>query len=699
MSFAFLYPLAWFGTLAVLVPLWLHLERRREAHLIEFSALRFLDDQPLARSRPWWPRDLPLLLLRAAALLLLVTAFTWPYWLQDEEPDRAIQSTVFLLDNTLSHQAGNQFAAARQELARQLRELPDGDQAAVVEVLASPRIVVPFGTPRDDAVRQVLELSPSHQRGSYRAGFLMASELLRQSLGSERRIVFLGDHQENQWDESGEGAPFLDQVQLDLTTPRQSLLANLSVAQPRLRRQILGDEAIAECLFDVSRCGPVHSATVRVVSGGSQIAEQPIQFAEGESTLTLAFEWPVDPNAWLEGEIQITGPGDALEADNRAYFSLPPVQLGTVHLLADSRYLRTALSPDVMRGRWEVRHLELDELPIASTDFDVLCIESSQLVSTAAWQHLRDALRQEKGVLLILNEAPPLVSERLGRLGIHLREPVEQPGGSRLRFVYRNHPLFFPLSPADFSELLEMEVRRYVRLEVTDGQPLMFSQAGDPLLWQAGQPGIGGVGLGNLFVLGFGLDRTSTNWVLQPTLIPFLDQCLTQSRNLPSQQAEYVPGESCVWNVDAERAVSQVVLRREGEVVDRWPVSQQTARFPIPDQPGLYHVGYDDETLPVAILPVNPDPAESELRFVDPTPLAQRWVYRSLPGEQEEAARNMEKTEPTELPASDLPSSTSLATMDRKVIMSQRVWWWFLLVAGVALLVETTWLTLRQESR
>ena len=76
---SFLYPLAWLGALAVAVPIWLHLRRREESRLVQFSAMRFLDDQPQARRRPLWPRDWPLLLLRLLALLLLVAAFTWPY--------------------------------------------------------------------------------------------------------------------------------------------------------------------------------------------------------------------------------------------------------------------------------------------------------------------------------------------------------------------------------------------------------------------------------------------------------------------------------------------------------------------------------------------------------------------------------------------------------------------------------------------
>ena len=38
----FLNPWFWLGALAVAAPIWLHLRRKRETNLVEFSALRFL---------------------------------------------------------------------------------------------------------------------------------------------------------------------------------------------------------------------------------------------------------------------------------------------------------------------------------------------------------------------------------------------------------------------------------------------------------------------------------------------------------------------------------------------------------------------------------------------------------------------------------------------------------------------------------
>jgi hypothetical protein len=52
-----LFPIMAFGSLLVGVPIYLHLRRRDEKNLVEFPTLRFLDDQPVARARPMWPRN------------------------------------------------------------------------------------------------------------------------------------------------------------------------------------------------------------------------------------------------------------------------------------------------------------------------------------------------------------------------------------------------------------------------------------------------------------------------------------------------------------------------------------------------------------------------------------------------------------------------------------------------------------------
>ncbi len=106
MTLAFLYPLALLGAAAVAVPVWLHLHRRFHGQVVRFSALRFLHDEPPARRAPLRVEHPLLLALRALAVVLLATAFAWPFD-RSRVVAPSIESYVYVFDNTLSRQAGD----------------------------------------------------------------------------------------------------------------------------------------------------------------------------------------------------------------------------------------------------------------------------------------------------------------------------------------------------------------------------------------------------------------------------------------------------------------------------------------------------------------------------------------------------------------------------------------------------------------
>src|SRR5947209_8369203 len=215
MGLSFLNPWLWLGALALAAPVWLHLRRRHETNVHPFSALRFLDDQPQPQQSPLRLHNLLLFLLRSLALLLIVAAFAWPY-LRNRNTIPIQQSRVYILDNTLSHQAADLFSRDRDELLRQINKAGPETQIAVVELTSSPRVLVNFSDSRDTARQRAAELQPSYQRGSYLAAFRQAESLLTKSLGLKKQIVFLGDNQQNQWTENVSSPPFLREVQVDL---------------------------------------------------------------------------------------------------------------------------------------------------------------------------------------------------------------------------------------------------------------------------------------------------------------------------------------------------------------------------------------------------------------------------------------------------------------------------------------------------
>src|SRR6185369_3628227 len=195
-----------------------------------------------------------------------------------------------------------------------------------------------------------------------------------------------------------------------------------------------------------------------------------------------------------------------LPADNRVFFSLSPVVEGKVAVLAQSTYLRLALSPDIMKGQWAARLLDPGKLSqelATSQDADVLCMESSYLQSTDARKLLWRYLTNGRGVLLLVNRLTPAVTGALRELGFEA-EGVVNPGSDkpeRFQFVLSNHPIFHPFLSPDYGNLMDIKVSQYVRLKSTSALPLVFSESGAGLFFQGTRPSV------KLFVSAFGLDR------------------------------------------------------------------------------------------------------------------------------------------------------------------------------------------------
>src|SRR3712207_53890 len=109
------------GALAMLVPLALHLIRRRPPMRAPLPTARFLVEDPRNAVRVSRPTDLPLLALRMLLLLLLGFALARPAWLPTPEGT----STVVLLDRGAAMQ-GDGWRAAVGEARRSLLD-PAGE--------------------------------------------------------------------------------------------------------------------------------------------------------------------------------------------------------------------------------------------------------------------------------------------------------------------------------------------------------------------------------------------------------------------------------------------------------------------------------------------------------------------------------------------------------------------------------------------
>jgi hypothetical protein len=666
MPWSFLNPWFWLGALAVAAPLWLHLRRKRETNLVPFAALRFLDDQPEPRRSPCRLRDPVLFALRVLGLLLVVAAFTWPY-LRGADPVPLKESRVYILDNTLSHQANNGSIRDRDRVLREVSAPGANVQTAVIELASTPRVLVSFGENRERATQKIKALGPSFQRGSYLAAFRQANSLLAHSLGEQKRIVLLGDNQENQWTEFANTPPFLRGVELELPKIQASVLPNLSLSEPRAQRIFLGDKSLVNFTAKLGHAGAATTAAVVLRANAQVIFNRTVDLDQQPETILLQAQWEADPANGLRGQLTVEGTPDALAADNQVFFSLPPVTEGRVALLADSRYLRLALSPEIMRGRWATRALEPSNLPAElarNQDADVLCLESNYLQSGDARKLLSRYLHHGRGVLLLVNRVTPSIAGTLRELGFELEHTVASPKRSpeRFQFVLSNHPIFHPFLAPDYGNLLDIKIYKHVQMKASQAMPLIFSQDGAGLFFQGTQLS------GKLFVAAFGLDREHTSWPLDPTFIPFLDLTLQTARAQDPTPTNFEPGEVAVLPSPAGSAAREWVLRDAGTVLSRVPVVAGQTQVRMPDRPGLYTLTSDDNPQDEKVFSVNPSPKESQL------------VYAASP----EAVRTWKMNLPSE------KARTPLRAVRTKISLSavlQQPWWWWMVLGGLVVLM------------
>lgn len=670
---SFLSPWLWLGALGVLAPLWLHLREKPPRDVVPFSALRFLAEAPRPRRQPLRLRDPLLLALRALALLLVVAGFAWPYLHRRGTP--ISESRVHVLDNTLSHQAGGAFLRDRDRLREVLARVGPATQDAVIELGAQPRVLGGFGDRREEVQARLAALVPSFERGSYLEAFRLASALLARSLGVTKRIVVWGDGQENQWTENENTAPFLSGIEVALgEPPAVPELPNLSLTEPLAQRTFLGDAAVVDLAVQLGHQGGARAAHVAVSANGKEVLRRTVDLPKDAGALTLQARWESDPAAWVEGVVTIEGEPDALEADNRCYFAVPPVSEGRVALLAQSPYLRAALSPEIMRGRWATRAVEPWKRFEAEAELaDLLVLEGSYLQSQQVRELMLRYLDGGRGVVLLVERATPLTKGVLRELGFEVLPSEEGAAPGGFRYVVGEHPIFKPFLSPDFGDLAAVRVRDYVRLRATGALPLLFSGTGDGLVFEGIRT------KGRLLVFAFGFGRAQTSWPLDPTFIPFLDLCLQHVRAAGPAQTSVRPGEIHFLEAPAERKVREVALRSRGEAIVRAAVDE-TGHAPlrVPPVPGLYAVTYDDDPSPQQLLSVNPSPKESVLRYVAAPAAVAAW---QVPASAAGATRP--ETEP------EGPSAWPSAA-------EQRLWWWAL-AAGLALLTaEMTWLLARR---
>src|SRR5215813_9196023 len=131
---SFLTPLFFAGVAALAAPILVHLVRRTRARRVQFPALVFVRQVPQRTIRRRTLHNLLLLIMRCLAILLIVIAFTRPFFTGGSAAKNNLTAgaTVILIDDSLSMQREQLFPEAQRRAESAIDDARNDERLALV---------------------------------------------------------------------------------------------------------------------------------------------------------------------------------------------------------------------------------------------------------------------------------------------------------------------------------------------------------------------------------------------------------------------------------------------------------------------------------------------------------------------------------------------------------------------------------------
>src|SRR5438445_4106034 len=228
---AFLTPAFLIGLSAIAIPILVHLIQREKKRVIEFPSLMFVRRIPYQSVRRRRIRHWALLLMRAAAIALIVAAFARPFLRQgvvDVAAAGGAREVVILLDQSASMGYGDHWTRAKDAASNVVRGLGPDDRATLVlfNKNAEENMRATADRTRLEAAINAAKVGSGATR--YGPALKLAESILGRSPIKRREAVLIIDFQRTGWSGSEE-VRFPEGMTLSTVSVASADTANLAV--------------------------------------------------------------------------------------------------------------------------------------------------------------------------------------------------------------------------------------------------------------------------------------------------------------------------------------------------------------------------------------------------------------------------------------------------------------------------------------
>jgi len=687
---SFLAPLFFVGLAAVAVPIVIHLIQRERKEVVHFPSLMFLRRIPYQSVQRRRIHNWLLLALRVAAMALLVMAFSRPFLKQDPTKLAAAvtgaREVVILLDHSASMGYADHWEKARAAASRVVSGLGGNDKATLVLFASGAEVAVKATSDHSQLDTAIRAATVSSEATRYAPALRQAQTLLGQSTLPRKEAVLISDFQKSGWEQHEEihlpeGATM---TPVSVATPGAS---DLAISKADFARQSFsGEDRVSVTVLLTNRGeNPANNVPVKFELDGHEIETRPITIAPNASgSVTFPAVTVAEPN--MRGVIRAGT--DQLPADNVFYFVLSPSRPVSVLVVtadgapADSSlYVTTALSTSTTPA------FKSDAVPLSRVTpstlehRSIVILDDVGAVPAQVDEPLKRFVEQGGGLLVAVAEHTPWTTGGTGAplLPGALGGPVDRAIGraATLGYLDYSHPVFEMFKQPHSGDFTAARFMRYRTLQPAAGDRVLarFDDGGVALAERR-------VGSGRVIAFASTLDRSWNDLEVRPVFVPMMHLLGRYLAQYDEPVAWYTVGRM----LDVSAPLAQIV--REGAAGDTKSAARRpsgVAVSPSGDQKtlgsggtpsielaeqGFYSVrlGGTGERRPFAAA-VNLDPAESDL-----TPLEPNEFLASVTGRAGVTASGQSLEHPDLTP--------------EDIEKRQTIWWFLLLGAAVALLVE-----------
>jgi hypothetical protein len=671
-----LTPLFLIGLAGLAIPVVLHLIQKERKQVVRFPSLMFLRRIPYQSVQRRRIRHWLLLVLRLAALALIVLAFARPFF-RGADPAVAAaggaREVVILVDRSYSMGYGDRWTRALGAATSAVNAMGPADRASIVF----------FGATADVALRSTSDkgrLNAAIAAGTLSSGathygpvLKLAGTILAESTLPRREVLLVTDFQRGGW-RGADGVRLPDGAVLTPAPILDAETANLAVTPVALERSTFSSqERVTITAGAVNHGGQARDGVDVVLQvDGRAIQTQRVNIAANASA-SVTFAPVTLTGSGLRATIALAD--DALVRDNAFHVTVAagrPVRTllvsrgpGREAMLYLSRALAVGDAPRFEIAARDAESLTADDLQSAG-----LVVVNDVQVSSSLAERLGRFVERGGGLLFVAGQRGTWPADRTAVTAALAGEAVDRSRGSSGRLVglEYGHPVFEPFRAPRSGDFSAARFYGYRMLTPQPGATVLARfEDGTPALVERQ------VGAGRMMVWGSSVDIDWNDLPVKPVFLPFVHQL---ARHLGAYR-EPEPWLTVGEVLDPARALPspaadvRTVVSPSGRRIALDPEGGDVV--PLEEQ-GFYELrGQEAAAGAAATVAANVDLSESDLTAMDP-----QEVVAAVTGLGAAAAGAAG--------AAEMTDATREAT--------QRVWW-YLLFAGVLLLSAETLLSNR----